>query len=88
MRVLLILLAGQPMATMDGSILAVAAPSLQQSLRASDAELQKVDSDYSVENSVAIYKNNIMDVINDGYVAKADLCKDAYAALCTSAGIA
>jgi MFS family permease len=48
MRVLLILLAGQAMATMDGSILAVAAPSLQQSLGASDAELQLVVAMYTI----------------------------------------
>jgi D-xylose transport system substrate-binding protein len=36
---------------------------------------------------VAIYKNNIMDVINDGYVSKTDLCTGSFAALCTSAGI-
>jgi MFS family permease len=48
MRVLLILLAGQAMASMDGSILAVAAPSLQQSLGASDAELQLVVAMYTI----------------------------------------
>lgn len=48
MRALLILLAGQAMATMDGSILAVAAPSLQQSLDASDAQLQLVVAMYTI----------------------------------------
>jgi predicted MFS family arabinose efflux permease len=48
MRVLLILLAGQAMATMDASILAVAAPSLQQSLGASDAQLQLVVAMYTI----------------------------------------
>jgi D-xylose transport system substrate-binding protein len=36
----------------------------------------------------AIYKNNVNDVVKDGFVTKADLCKDQFAALCTSAGIA
>lgn len=48
MRVLLILLAGQAMATMDASILAVAAPSLQTSLRASDPQLQLVVAMYTI----------------------------------------
>jgi MFS family permease len=46
MRVLLILLAGQAMASMDGSILAVAAPSLRADLGASDAQLQLVVAAY------------------------------------------
>jgi len=36
----------------------------------------------------AIFKDNVKDVIDDGFVTVADLCKDAYAALCTTAGIA
>jgi D-xylose transport system substrate-binding protein len=36
---------------------------------------------------VAIFKNNIQDVIDDGYVTKAALCSGSYAALCTKAGI-
>jgi MFS family permease len=40
MRALVILLAGQAMASMDGSILAVAAPSLQADLHASSGQLQ------------------------------------------------
>jgi D-xylose transport system substrate-binding protein len=36
---------------------------------------------------VAIYKDNVKDVIADGFVTKADVCKDSFAALCTSAGI-
>jgi MFS family permease len=48
MRVLLILLAGQAMATMDASILAVAAPNLQTSLRASDPQLQLVVAMYTI----------------------------------------
>jgi hypothetical protein len=42
MATLVILLVGQAMASMDGSILVVAAPSLQSSLHASDAQLQLV----------------------------------------------
>jgi len=36
---------------------------------------------------VAIYKDNVKDVVADGFVTKDELCKDAYAALCTAAGI-
>jgi D-xylose transport system substrate-binding protein len=36
---------------------------------------------------VAIYKDNVKDVVADGYIAKADLCAGTYAAECTSAGI-
>src|SRR4051812_39583362 len=48
MRVLLILLAGQAMASMDGSILAVAAPSLRSDLGTSDAQLQLVVATYTI----------------------------------------
>jgi MFS family permease len=48
MRVLLILLAGQAMASMDASILAVAAPSLRADLDASDAQLQLVLAMYTI----------------------------------------
>jgi len=40
-----------------------------------------------LEAPQAIYKDNVKDVVADGYVTKADLCKDAYAAKCTAAGI-
>jgi D-xylose transport system substrate-binding protein len=36
---------------------------------------------------VAIYKDNVKDVVADGFVTKDELCKDSYAALCSSAGI-
>jgi MFS family permease len=48
MRALLILLAGQAMASMDASILAVAAPSLRADLDASDAQLQLVLAMYTI----------------------------------------
>jgi MFS family permease len=48
MRTLLILLAGQAMASMDASILAVAAPSLRADLDASDAQLQLVLAMYTI----------------------------------------
>ena len=48
MRVLLILLAGQAMAVMDGSILTVAAPTLRADLGASDAQLQLVIAMYTI----------------------------------------
>lgn len=43
-----ILLAGQAMASMDGSILVVASPSLQQSLHATSAEVQLVVAAYTI----------------------------------------
>jgi len=36
---------------------------------------------------VAIFKDNVKDVVDDGFVTKADLCTGQYAALCTKAGI-
>jgi D-xylose transport system substrate-binding protein len=36
---------------------------------------------------VAIYKDNVKDVVADGYVTKEELCAGAFAALCTAAGI-
>jgi D-xylose transport system substrate-binding protein len=36
----------------------------------------------------AIFKDNVKDVVTDGYVKASDLCTGAYAALCTSGGIA
>jgi D-xylose transport system substrate-binding protein len=36
---------------------------------------------------VAITKANVKDVVDDGFVTKAELCTGAYAALCTAAGI-
>jgi D-xylose transport system substrate-binding protein len=35
----------------------------------------------------AIYKDNVKDVVTDGFVTKADLCTGAFAAKCTAAGI-
>jgi D-xylose transport system substrate-binding protein len=35
----------------------------------------------------AIYKDNVKDVVNDGYVTKTDLCTGDYAAKCAAAGI-
>jgi MFS family permease len=48
MRALLILLAGQAMATMDQSILAVAAPSLRADLDATGGQLQLVVAMYTL----------------------------------------
>jgi len=47
-RTLLILLAGEAMATMDASIMTVAAPSLRADLSASDAQLQLVIAMYTI----------------------------------------
>lgn len=35
----------------------------------------------------AIYRDNIMDVVNDGYVTVEEICIDDYAALCAEAGV-
>jgi D-xylose transport system substrate-binding protein len=35
----------------------------------------------------AIYKDNVKDVVTDGYVTAADLCTGTYAAICTQLGI-
>src|ERR671933_741320 len=48
MRALLVLLVGQAMASMDGSIMAVTAPSLRAGLHPSDAQLQLVVATYTI----------------------------------------
>jgi D-xylose transport system substrate-binding protein len=40
-----------------------------------------------LETPVAIYKDNVKDVIDDGFVTKEQLCTGKYAALCAKAGI-
>jgi D-xylose transport system substrate-binding protein len=40
-----------------------------------------------LETPVAIYKDNVKDVVADGFVTKEELCTGKYAALCTKAGI-
>ncbi|MBC9714845.1 substrate-binding domain-containing protein [Streptomyces sp. TRM66268-LWL] len=40
-----------------------------------------------LETPVAIYKENVKDVVDDGFVTKEELCTGKYAALCTEAGI-
>ena len=40
-----------------------------------------------LETPVAIYKDNVKDVVADGYVTKEELCAGSFAALCTAAGI-
>jgi MFS family permease len=54
MRALVILLAGQAMASMDASILAVAAPSLRADLHPSDAQLQLVVATYTIALAVLV----------------------------------
>ena len=41
----------------------------------------------SCSSRMAIYKDNVKDVVDDGFVTKAELCTGAYAAPCTAAGI-
>jgi MFS family permease len=48
MAALVVLLVGQAMASMDVSILVVAAPSIRSSLGASDAELQVIVATYTL----------------------------------------
>ncbi|OLE27263.1 MAG: sugar ABC transporter substrate-binding protein [Actinobacteria bacterium 13_1_20CM_3_71_11] len=59
-------------------------PSTTQSLKdpTSGKQVKSV-----LETPVAIYKDNVKDVVADGYVSKNDLCAGAYAAKCTAAGI-
>src|SRR3989440_12958659 len=40
-----------------------------------------------LETPVIIYKDNVKDVVADGFVTKADLCTGAYADKCTAAGV-
>ncbi|MEW2398285.1 substrate-binding domain-containing protein [Streptomyces sp. NPDC046862] len=40
-----------------------------------------------LETPVAIYKDNVKDVVDDGFVSKDELCTGKYAALCAKAGI-
>ncbi|MFF7362167.1 substrate-binding domain-containing protein [Streptomyces sp. NPDC008125] len=40
-----------------------------------------------LETPTAIYRDNVKDVVADGYVTKADLCTGKYAALCAKYGI-
>ncbi|MFD0317665.1 sugar ABC transporter substrate-binding protein [Streptomyces flavalbus] len=40
-----------------------------------------------LETPVAIYKENVKDVVDDGFVTKDELCTGKYAALCAEAGI-
>ncbi|WP_326719845.1 MULTISPECIES: substrate-binding domain-containing protein [unclassified Streptomyces] len=40
-----------------------------------------------LETPVAIYKDNVKDVVDDGFVTKEELCTGKYAALCAEAGI-
>jgi ABC-type xylose transport system, periplasmic component len=40
-----------------------------------------------LETPAAVYKDNVKDVVADGYVSKDELCAGAYAGKCTAAGI-
>ncbi|MFH8469158.1 sugar ABC transporter substrate-binding protein [Streptomyces sp. NPDC017991] len=40
-----------------------------------------------LETPVAIYKDNVKDVVDDGFVTEEELCKGKYAARCAQAGI-
>ncbi len=47
----------------------------------------KTDVPSALETPQAIYKDNVKDVIADGFWTKADICTPALAAACTAAGI-
>jgi D-xylose transport system substrate-binding protein len=47
----------------------------------------KKDVPSVLEEPTAIYKENVKDVIDDGFQTAADVCKGEYAAACTEAGI-
>jgi len=47
----------------------------------------KKDVKADLETPVIIYKDNVKDVVADGFVTKADLCTGAYADKCSAAGI-
>jgi D-xylose transport system substrate-binding protein len=59
-------------------------PSVTQSVK--DTTLNK-DVPSVLLTPEAIYKDNVKDVVNDGYVSKSDLCTGDYAAKCAAAGI-
>ena len=59
-------------------------PTTQQTVK--DTTLNK-DVPSVLATPVAIYKDNVKAVVDDGYVTKADLCTGDYAAKCTAAGI-
>jgi D-xylose transport system substrate-binding protein len=59
-------------------------PSVNQTI---NDPTSKKDVKSVLETPVAIYKDNVKDVVADGYVTKADLCTGDYAAKCTAAGI-
>jgi D-xylose transport system substrate-binding protein len=59
-------------------------PTVSQTVK--DTTLNK-DVPSVLETPQAIFKDNVKDVVADGYVTKADLCTGAYAAKCTAAGI-
>jgi MFS family permease len=61
---IVILLAGQAMAVMDGSILVVASPSLQDSLHANSAELQLVVAVYTIAfASLVVIGSRLGDIV-------------------------
>ncbi|GAA5178318.1 substrate-binding domain-containing protein [Rugosimonospora acidiphila] len=73
----------------DASELAIALakgekPSVTQTVH--DPKLNK-DVPSKLETPVAIYKDNVKDVVADGFVTKDQLCTGDYAAKCAAAGI-
>ena len=62
----------------DGASLATA--------KVTDSVLKK-DVPSALETPTAIYKDNVKDVIADGFQKAADVCTAALAAACTSAGV-
>ena len=79
---IVILLAGQAMASMDGAILVVAAPSLQQSLHASSAELQLIIAVYTIAfGSLVVTGARLGDIVGRRRAFMAGLAGFALASL-------
>jgi MFS family permease len=79
---IVILLAGQAMALRDASILVVASPSLQQTLHASDAELQLVMAVYTIAfGSLVVTGARLGDIIGRRQAFLAGLAAFTFASL-------
>lgn len=79
---IVILLAGQAMASMDGSILVVASPSLQQTLHANSAELQLIVAVYTIAfGSLVVTGARLGDIVGRRQAFMAGLAGFALASL-------
>ncbi len=73
------------------SKLAIALTKGEDASSLADATVQdtvlKTDVPSVLEDPAIIYKDNVKDVIDDGYQTAEDVCTGDYAAACTEAGI-